>query len=568
MNDPRHPTHLSGPAGGLGCTSDDGRHGMELDPGLLHGHLDSWAPPARRLHLIGDHEALERSLRERGVDIVRANPPLRTGELGLLPLTASTALPDLSRWLGPGAQALPVLIHADSIALGPPVNRCGGELANLFAHCSGCSGEPGTELLEAAAARIESAVRRGAPWPCAQLSLHGLVVSLREWTACSEEPRLELAPIQATVAPGRAGAMQRNLDGRCAALRAECLQAQLERQGFGSAATIATRIQGLLAAAFLGRSDHGLSLRPTLVIDGEAGSTRLSLRVEDGILVASETWLHGVACEPRLQLECAVDHAARSQRFGLLGRALGWLEAGEAFARLRDSASAMAMGLDSGGTGHLPASERLDQGPPARPDPAWRVMLLPAPAGRAAHPLHLPCEQRTRPASGFLRQGPEPAGLVALLDSLRPGMLEPGLNLLLVHRTRADRLMRRVYRSRSNRWEALDTLDPAAGACAQEVAAAEAPGNRLYVLSALPGEQAGESLEGYLRRARDAGEWGQRLRLHLAAHGLSGYRLGRIDPDELAGALPGLRTGLAHVLTAVAVGIEAPAELRGGAQDR
>jgi hypothetical protein len=360
--------------------------------------------------------------------------------------------------------------------------------------------------------------------------------------------------------------MRRNIDNCCVALRVECLQAQLERHRFASAAALSLQIHSLLAAAFLGRSEHGLSLRPSLVIDGEAGSTCLSLRVEDGILLASETWLHGVAGAPRLQLHCAVDHAARSRRFGLLGRALGWLEAGEALARLRDSVGMLGLRVDTSGSGQLTAKERFNPGPLPSPDLAWRVALSPAPAGRIAHPPHQLLDQSTLAPSGFLRQGPEPAALIALLESLRPALLEPGLNLLLVHRTRADRLIRRVYRSRSNRWEALDTLDPAASACAQEVTAAEAPGNRLYVLSALPGEQAGESIAGYLRRARDAGEWGQRLRLHLGAHGLSGYRLGRIEPDELAGALPGLRTGAAHVLTAVAVGIDAPAELRYGAR--
>ena len=525
-------------------------------------HRD-WPHAQPRLRLIGRHQALELALRRRGVELEAVEGILRTGELGLMPLTPSTPVPDLERWLGPGGLALPVLMHADSVAMGPPLGRCGGELAQLFSHNAGTCGEPSTALLEAAAERIEACLRRAQPWSRMQWRGHEHGVIARDWSP-SEPVLRDAEPWAEPLALGNGKLLHRLALASMprAALRSDCLSVQFMRHGFDSPGDTAQRIHQLLSATFLGPSEHGLSLRPLLSIEGSAGQTRLLLQVEDGILVASETWVHGEPRPPRLGLACGIEHAARSRQFGLLGRSLPWLDAGAALARLRIAAAQLGLAI------HEAAMPAAADGRGWRPsiaegqDLAFALDLgLLSEAPRRVEPL--PADQRFSGSRSFLRQGPEPAGLLPLIDQARPSAVEPGLSLLLVHRTRADRLLRRIYRGRSGRWEALDTLDSPASGLASTIGAYDQPGNRLYLLGALPGERPGQSVHGYLRRARDAGEWSQRLRLRLAAHGLSGYRLGRFDADELVDALPTMQTTPAHVLTALAIGIEAPAGLAG-----
>ncbi|MCG6117125.1 MAG: hypothetical protein MEQ07_02890 [Aquimonas sp.] len=518
-----------------------------------------WRPAARTVRMIGRHDALERALRERGIDVLRVESPLRTGELGLMPITASTPLPDLERWLGPGAQALPVLIHADAIAFAHPVSRCGSELALLLAHNSGCAGEPSAELLHAAAARLEAALGRGAPWPSLQLrQLQARIVTC-EWSAQTTGASANSGCTQALQHSSDAPIGVTGTAAQSARLHMASIEDQLRRHGLDGEVQNAPALLALLEASFSDRNEHGLSLRPTLCIDGAAGSTRLALRFEDGILINSETWLNSSHMGPGLRLLCEIEHAGRSQRFGLLGRSLAWFEAGEALGRLRDAAATLGLELCEGGLACSGGARAFGSGLSVHPagfDPVWSFTLK-----RRRHSQPSVIEswpvQKQLATRRFLRQGPETAGLIPLLENLRPPMLEPGISLLMVHRTRADRLSRQVYRSRTGRWEPLETLESAADTHDGEFSLADSPGNRIYLLSPLPGEQPGESIEGYLRRARDAGEWSQRLRSHLPAHGMVGYRLGRLPADDLSDAMPALRARREHVLTVLAVGIEA-----------
>lgn len=578
-------TRAAAPAVGKLPAEVDSFLARSLDQTRLHADRNAAARVFRQpLLLAVAHPLLEQAVRQGGGRVEVQVAPPQAGEFAFLPLTLDGPLPDLATLLSGGGKLVPVLLGGDAVAIGPMLMQRGIALQDVLASFGSCAGEPEPLLLSALVHQMQLLSARAAAPAFSQSLLRFSLQqgrlqvervaaisraqrlsedALRDW---SEQAALVAVPSKALVGSKphevhyQASNLAASLETVSAALPAQPLETLLPD-------ALAARIEVAVQLVFGVRHEQGRVVR-NCPSGGNLGSPELLLAVHDArrsVLLrfipesGDFEQIAAGAGEPgaelRVQLLCLGNHERTTRKYGFFGRKLVWLDGGVALAYWRQALQAYGLaGVESA----LPAlAAPLLERRRHYYEVSWcqRIEL----AGEV--PPAADAELRTRIAARWAVRHYAPdllpvAEAQRLIDAARPRVVDASLRLLLVQR-HGRQVQRWLRTADSSDWRLLDSAVeselPDEGLYLSQHTLDQA-GQRVYLLGPAPGEVAGERLQDYHQRVRDAGEWMGALWLSLSADGLGGCPCGAVSERELAAGIREEDAVPRHVLFAFVFG--------------
>jgi len=559
--------------------------GRSLDQTRLHADRSAAARVFRQpLLLAVAHPLLDQAIRQGGGRVEVLDAPPQADEFAFLPLSFDGPLPDLANLLSGGGKLVPVLLGGDAVAIGPMLMQRGIALQDVLASFGSCPGEPEPLLLSALVHQMQLLSARAAAPAFTQSLLRFALQqgrlqvervaaisgaqrlaedALRDW---SEQAALVAVPSKALVGSKphevhyQASNLAASLETVSAALPAQPLDSLLP-------AAFAARLEAAVQQVFGIRHEHGRVVR-NCPSGGNLGSPELLLAVSDASrsvllrFIPESGDFEQVAAgagqpgtELQAQLLCLGNHERTTRKYGFFGRKLVWLDGGVALAYWQQALQAHGL---SGNESALPglAAPLLERRRHYY-EVSWcqRIALAGEVNASAVSTLQARIAARWA-VRNYMPDLLPAAEAQRLIDEARPQAVDPTLRVLLVqrHGQQVQRWLREVD---SPEWRLLDSVVeaelPDAGLYLSQHTLDQA-GQRVYLLGPAPGEVAGERLQAYHQRVRDAGEWMGALWLSLSAHGLGGCPCGAVSERELAAGMPEDAAVPRHVLFAFAFG--------------